>query len=454
MRVARCINIQRQSEALPFAKAFAAPALERIFEDESREEARECGPFATEVTLFAFLSQVIDDDPSCAAAVGRINAERMASGKRPCSTHNSSFCKARERLPLALLTRLCHQCSESLENDVPNAWLWHGKHVKVIDGTMLTAPDSIENRRAYPQHHGFKSGLGFPTVRLVALTSLATGAVLDCELGPSCGIGQGELSLGHRLLRSVSKGDVVVGDRLYPGFPFIGELLERGADFVGRLANRSPLDFRRGKRLGPHDHLVSWKKGRSQCIDEAALAALPDEIVVREVIVTVESPGKKTRHLRLVTTLLSRNEYPPEALAELYFRRWHIELDFRAIKQVLHMDVLRCQTPSMLCREVWAHLLAYNVVRKLMAMAGHAHDVEPRRLSFKAALQTLKAYKTLWASGATNTRDDWLDDVLRAIAQNRVGNRPGRSEPRQIKRNPKTYDMLKKPRAGRRGVAK
>ena len=277
--------------------------------------------------------------------------------------------------------------------------------------------------------------------RLVVMTSLATGACADLELGRWRGENACECRLAMRLLRSTAQGDVIVGDRYFGTFAFIASLVAAGRAFVGRHGNGGRIaDFRRGIRLGSDDHLVVWEKPRS-CgwMSPEEFAALPDRLVLRELRVPVAHPGARTRRLTLVTTMLSPTKYPATALAELYRHRWHVELDLRSIKQVMGLDQLRCRTPHMLAVEAWTTVLAYNLVRAAMQAAGLEGGVEPRRLSFKASLALVALARSI---GTPSTA--WL---LEALAHQLVPTRADRLEPRQLKRNPRKFDMLKRPRS-------
>lgn len=440
--------VLRDSSSSHFSSALSKDDLERALAADLPETRRDCGSFPSDVALFAFLTQTLHDDPSCRAAVARISADRMAKGLVPCAAHNSSYCKAREKLPVALLEKLCRHCGAALEELTPKKWRWHGRTVKIIDGTSVACPDTPVNRDAFPQHHAQAPGLGLPAIRIVAMTSLATGALVDAAFGRAYGDGKGEMAYARDLLRSVSPDDVVVADRYFCAYYFIAPLLQTGADFVGRLGNgRRKADFRRGVRLGPKDHVIEIEKSkRGVGISADAAGNLPETLRLREVEVVVKTPTGRRKKFVIVTSLLSAEDFPREDLADLYRQRWQMELDLRSIKQVMHMDLLRCRTPAMLAKEIWAHLLAYNLIRKLMADAGFRHGIPPRELSFKATVQITKAVMPHWTHASRQTRRAWYGEMLASIASQRLPKRPGRVEPRQIKRQPKKFVMLEKPR--------
>jgi hypothetical protein len=403
--------------------------------------------FTPLVTLWTFLSQVLSPDHSCREAVARLIAFRVASGQPPCDPETSSYCKARQRLPLPVITDLVQSTAEHLEEEAPQDWTWKGRRVQLVDGSTVSMPDTPANQAAFPQPPTQKPGVGFPLARLVALISLTTGAVRGLALGPYRGKETGETALFRTLWDLLQAGDLVLGDRYFSSFFGIAPLVQRGVDGVFRMHQRRRYDFRRGRLLGVEDHVVRWPKpARPEWMDEALYAALPDELVMRELRVTVAQDGFRVNELVLVTTLLDPVEASKEEVAALFFQRWTIELDLRSIKCVLQMEVLRCETPEMVEKEIWMHLLAYNLIRKLMVRSGEAHGVEPRRLSFKGAWQALGAFRESLSWAVGECRAALWSGLLEVIASYRVGDRPDRVEPRALKRRPKSQRYLKEPR--------
>jgi hypothetical protein len=308
-------------------------------------------------------------------------------------------------------------------------------------------PDTPANQAAYPQNPSQTRGVGFPIARLVVVFCLACGSVLDAAVGRYQGKATGENSLLRTLAEAFEPGDVVLGDRYYGGWFDLALWQQRGVDVVVRLHQLRTADFRRGQRLGPRDHVVQWPKPqRPDWMEDATYAALPAALEIREVEVCVTSPGFRTRRLVVVTTLVDAAAVPARDLAALYRARWHAELNLRSLKITLGMDVLRCKSPEMIRKELWAHLLAYNLIRTVMAQAAHDLDVTPRDLSFKGTLQTLTAFAERLLDAAAGTAARLRAELLTAIACHVVGNRPDRVEPRARKRRPKDYPHLKAPR--------
>jgi Transposase DDE domain len=401
------------------------------------------------LTFWAFFWQVLSPDRSCRAAVKRIAAWRGRRGQKIDDEDTGAYCKARARLPEAVPFRLMRSLGRKSHDEAPKEWLWCGHRVKVVDGTTVSMPDTAANQAEYPQNPGQRPGLGFPIARLVVIFCLATGAVLEAAIGRYQGKQTGENALFRRLWEGgLSAGDVSLGDRYYSSYFDLALLKRRGVDSVCRLHQRRLNDYRRGRRLGKEDHIVTWvRPDRPDWMDEATYQSVADEMEVRIVRIRVAIRGFRTRVLDVVTTLLDADIYTKNDLAALYRRRWEAELHLRSIKVVLGLDVLRCQTPELVRKELWMGLVGYNVIRGLIVEAAKAHGRVPHRVSFKGALQTLQAYEPALREG-TRSHRVWLWGILlESIARDEVGRRPNRVEPRARKRRPKPYPLLMVPRA-------
>ena len=389
-------------------------------------------------TLSLFIEQVLGSDHSCQDAVAKGLSLRVALGQSTCSLNTGPYCKARTRLPLSLLRRLAREVGSRLCADQPTAWRWRGREVKLIDGTTVSMPDTRANQARFTQSGGQQPNLGFPLARLVAVISLSTGAALEWAIDACKGKKTGETALLWRLLPTFTRGEIVIADSYYCGYFMIAGLINQGADIVMPQHHLRITDFRRGKQLGVRDHLVTWTRPqRPEWMEEATYAAMPEQLTMREV-----RAGGRT----LVTTLLDACTVTKPALAELYAMRWQVELDLRSIKTVMQMDILRCKRPSMVEKEIAVHLLAYNLVRAVMAQAAAVHDVLPRQLSFKTALQLLRAFEVNLRHGSQQSPTTPQESLLAALAQRRLPHRPHRVEPRAVKRRPKQYWLLRKPR--------
>jgi Transposase DDE domain len=402
--------------------------------------------FTPLVTLWAFLAQVTSPDRCCRAAVARVAAWLAGCG-RPARATTGGYCKARARLPEGLPRRLTREVGRCLHRRGGGGWLWRGRRVKVADGTTLSMPDTAANQHAYPQPDAQQPGLGFPIVRAVVVFCLATGAALDAALGRYHGKRTGEAALLRQLTDAFEAGDVVLGDRTFGGFYELAFWQSRGVDAVVRLHHARRVDFRTGRRLGREDHVVVWSRpDRPGWVDDATFAALPRRLEVREVAVRVTRVGFRTRRLVLATTLQDAAAYPADALAELYRARWHAELDLRSLKVTLGMDVLRCRTPGLVRAELWMHLLAYNLIRTVMARAAAEVGCVPRELSFAGAAQAVRAFGDRLVEAVPARAAELRRSLLVMIGCQRVGNRPDRIEPRARKRRPKHGALLTVPR--------
>lgn len=423
----------RATQAVEFFNVLTSPELLETTEALLPEHRERLYP--PTVALSMFMRQVLEADGSCQKAVDGWAAQRAADGLRPCSVRTGGYCRARQRLPLEMVSTLTRQTGRLLSEKALAPWLWRGRTVKLVDGTGISMPDTPDNQERYPQPSTQAPGVGFPLARLVMVLCLATGAALDAAIGPHSGKGSGELGLVRRLLEGFRPGDVMLADALYCNYFLIATLMGAGVDALFEQNGARITDFRRGQSLGPRDHIVRWPKpaARPEWMTPEQYARFPDEITLREVQV-----GRRV----LVTTLLDHRKVTKDDLSKLYARRWNVELDLRNLKTTTGMDVLSCQTPQMNEKQLWVHLLAYNVIRLLMAQAACNAGIDPRELSFKHTTQLW----TQWVSrGLSATKDDGRLFIL--IAQCRVGKRSGRMEPRMRKRRPKPYPWLTVSRA-------
>jgi hypothetical protein len=383
-------------------------------------------------TLSMFLAQVMSADRSCRQAVNQAAINRLMATLPACSTHTGGYCRARQRLPLDMVKALTSHLVRMVEQQTSADWLCQGRRVLLVDGTTVSMPDTPENQTSYPQQGGQLVGLGFPICRIVGVTSLASGVLLDAAIGPLNGKGSGEQGLLRELLDRFQPGDILLGDAFYPTYFLLAEMQARQVDIVMEQSGqrRRKTDFRRGQRLGQRDHLIVIDKPKQKpdWMAQTDYDTAPDSLTIRE----FRAAGRI-----LVTTMITPSK---NALGALYKRRWHIELDIRQIKEVMGMNILSCKTPDMARKEIWVHLLGYNLIRLLMAQAAKLANVKPRDLSFKHCLQ-------LWLSWVQRRCSvDMYPVLFTLIAQQRVGRRPGRVEPRAVKRRPKPYPLLTKPR--------
>ena len=389
-------------------------------------------------TLSMFVTQALNADRSCQNIVNQAAIQRLSTGLPTCSTYTGGYCRARRRLPLDLIRGLTQSLGSHMNQSTSAAWHWHGRKVRIVDGTTVTMADTSPNQAAYPQQGGQAVGLGFPICRVVGITCLASGALLNAAIGRFKGKGGDEQTLLRSIQDTFQPGEIVLGDAYYATYFFIAEMQSRGIDILmeqNGMRKRS-TDFRRGRRLGQRDHLIDLTKPKlkPQWMSTEQYQAAPESITVRE----FKAGGKI-----MVTTMTHPKTESKTALKQLYKKRWSIELDIRDIKNTMGMGTLSCKTPDMAIKEIWIYLLAYNLIRLIMVQSALLVGIMPRSISFKHCLQ-------LWLLGAHQV--DLLDQaqqeaLLLLISQKRVDNRPGRIEPRAVKRRPKQYALLVVPRA-------
>ena len=399
------------------------------------------------VTLYTFLYQVLSADHSCRAAVAHLLASLSLHGDPSASAKTDPYCKARQRLPEKLVADLARHSGAELHRQVKPLGLLGGRPIKIADGTTVTMPDTPANQKAYPQQRSQRPGLGFPILRLVGLMCLSCGAVLDVAMAAYSGKKTGETALLRELLDHVEAGDVLLGDAIFANYWMMLLLCQRGADTLSHHDGKRKVDFRTGRRLGRCDHVVQWTKPpRPAWMSRRQYRSLPQTLDIRELKVDVQQKGFRKRSLLLVTTLVDDQRYCAEDLAAAYRARWNAELYLRSIKQVMQMDVLRCKSPSMVRKEIWMHLLAYNLIRKLMAQAAVQANIACGDISFKGTQQTLVAFAA--AGRCCPARHEELYcAILKAVATHRVNDRPDRVEPRAVKRRAKKLVYLTLPRS-------
>jgi hypothetical protein len=399
------------------------------------------------VTLGIFLSQILSEDQSCDDALEHFQKFRYDQGLPAVASGTTSYCEARRRLPEELVWDLARRTGHTLPHQAPDAWLFRGRVVKIVDGTTVLMPDTPENQAAYPQLDSQAPGLGFPIARLLVVFSLAVGTVLEAVMGPYQGKQTGEQALLRQLFDHFRPGEIVLADRFHCSYWAIAALTARGVDVVLRLHQARVADFRRGARLGREDHLVTWTRPAyvPAWMSRAEYDAMPARLTLRELRVRVRDRTKRVRELVIVTTLVAPARYPAPELGDLFRQRWDAELYLRTLKTQMHMEMLRTKTPTMVRKEVAIHLLAYNLIRGLMAEAARAESVSPRTLSFEGARHTVRSFEESHLYDPTWIEAD-LPRLLELIGQKRVVDRPDRCEPRAVKRRPKPYPRLSMPR--------
>lgn len=396
-------------------------------------------------TLAMFITQALSADRSCQQIVNQAAVLRLVKGLPGCSTHTGGYCRARQRLPLEMIGGLSCFLGRWIDQQAPAQWRWNGRRVRLVDGTTLSMADTSANQAVYPQQGGQKPGLGFPICRLVGITCLSSGALLDAAIGRFNGKGGDEQTLFRSIQGTLKSGDILLGDAFYASYFLIAAMQAQGVDILMEQqgARKRSTDFRKGRRLGQRDHLISIEKPRHKpyWMSEQAYRLAPSTLRVRE----FKADGKI-----MVTTLNGPKTASKDALKALYKQRWSVELDIRHIKDTLGMGVLSCKTPAMVLKEIWVYLLAYNLIRLMMVQSALTAGIRPREISFKHCLQLW----CTWSQQMNTLNESQWQTLYLLMAQQQVGKRPGRIEPRAVKRRPKAYPLLMLPRPQAREIVR
>jgi len=431
-----------RNEGLPFADILTEASLQKMLNEYGVSYRDRV--FSPVTTIWGFLSQVLSEDHSCRDAVSRIIAHRAANGMTMCSPNTTSYCTARSRIPTSVLSTLARRTAEELHAIVDDRWKWNGRSVFILDGSSVSMPDTPENRAMYPQPPQQAAGLGFPLARITVLLSLTTGACHDLAIAPYAGKGTGEKTLFRRLYDSLKPGDVVLADALFDDYFIACELRHRGIDLVVH-EHFDRTETRLAESRPDGDILVWQRPQRPRGMTGNTYQSYPKQLLMRQVAVDARDKNNRAQQFKVVTTILTPS-IDGQQIGALYEHRWAGEVDIRSIKCTMQMEILRCKTPDMVHKEIWTHLLAYNLLRTVMAVAAHENDIEPRKVSFKGAKQAVTAFAPKIEAAQPEDRGRLIDALLTTIAYHRVGDRPGRWEPRARKRRPKPAARLTQPR--------
>lgn len=394
------------------------------------------------LVFWTFLWQVAQAGASCREAIRQAQARCQTSGRACPPSTTSPYCQARAVLPVERLQQIHESLVAEADKRIRSADLWCGRRVLVVDGTTVTAPDTPENQKVYPQQSVQRPGCGFPIIRIVALLSLATGMLVGWTTG---NWHQHEVPLLQSLWDFLLPGDVLLADRGFCNWSLLAQCGQHHLQAVFRLKGSARGDFRRGKRLSRDERLVQWPKPMQPAwtLSRRQWAALPACLTLRLVRCRMDFPGFRTRRIIVVTTLLDSQAFPPRKLAELYYRRWSMELTLRNLKTTLQMDQLSCKHPRTLEREIRMHFLVHNLVRRLMFAVVARHHVPLERVSFAGSLAAARRYGEAFLQARSQAcRSALWEELFRVLATDLVPVRPGRREPRAVKRRPKPYPRL------------
>lgn len=401
-----------------------------------------------ENTFWSFLSQVLDADGGCKEVVRKLQVFSAMKSMKPPSSSTSAYCQARKNLDASSLEKILQHTSSSLKFEADPEYL-NGRRVVVVDGTGVSMPDTIDNQKVWPQQISQKVGCGFPQASICACFCLQTGALLSHKIGNKK---SHELPLLRQQWDTFKPGDIFLGDKGFCSYFDVYSFQTQGVDSVVTLARRIPCTAAESVQvLGDNDLLIHWQKpakNKKSSYSFEDWKKLPEKLLLRQIKVTINQSGFRTSSFYIITTLLDADEYPASDIADLYFQRWDVELFFRDIKTTMGMDILRCQSPDMVRKEIIMHLIAYNCIRRLMIESVKGSKISVRRVSFKGCVQALRQWEPHLNQTKISAHECYrlLALLYDSIAKYTIPQRPGRSEPRAVKRRPKPFQLLTAPR--------
>jgi len=458
-----------QDDQLPLADVIDDERFEQVFKEHQVDfGGDEDAVYTPAITLWALISQAFfsGEQRSCKAAVARVASLWAALGRRVCDTSTGAYCRARAKIPYEAIRAITKQLAggaemqvdedaqltdEQLEASLAPSVIAEVKskpvngRIMLVDGFTITAADTPENQAEYPQNPAQAEGVGFPILRCLTFVSMTTGLLFDLACGPYCGKQTGETALLRQLIDGLKPGDILVADSYLCTYWVVAACQARGVQIVMKNHHKRddhPVDAR---RLCKGQRIVTWQRpDRPDWMSEEEYQRQPETIEIRLVDVQVQQAGFRPDSFTVATTIGDHKVYSATWIASVYRSRWLVELDIRAIKCSLGMDVLRAKSPAMIRTELWSCLLAYNLIRLKMLQSCAVHGRDPRSVSFTTTMQLLATNWLLCAViGVTATLAS-LGNAMPSSEQ--VGHRDGRVEPRKNKRRPKVIGLLTKPR--------
>ena len=439
-RTVRQLDLLALSES--FRDLFPPPLLASADEGPGSRERI----YSLRLTFQCFVWQMLKPKTACREVVRAVQGLFQSQGWGSVDERASPYIQARQRLPEDRLVQALEMTAQVADRRVGDQGHLQGRPVKVADSSTVQLPDTLANQALYPQAPGQKPGCGFPLLKFLPLFSLSSGAISQVV---TADWKNHDSRLLHQAGDCFQRGDVLLVDRAFGDYVLLATLPPQGVDVVARLHGARKVDFRRAqKRLGPKDALFELGKGyqQSDILTAQEWAQLPEQITVRIIRFTARIRGRNVR-VTLVTTLLDAELYPAAELIALYRRRWQLELTLRHLKTTMGMEQLRCQSPAMVRKELLAYLVAYNLIRCLMAEAVARAGVAMDQLSFKGTVDAVRIYTAeIRAARSRKKRELLWEELIRTMVADKVPRRPGRTEPRAVKRRPKAYPLLNKPR--------
>lgn len=398
--------------------------------------------YPPEVVVFAMVTGILARDKTLFSAVIRSNADRIQQGLEVGSMNTAAISDARSRLHPEVLKKASCELASLITKHIPADSFWEGFVPYAIDGSTVTATDTLANQAEFPQHGSQQAGSGYPLIRLVVLQSLMSGCIHRLEYGAFQGKDTGEMSLARRALQDLDENALLIGDRYFPSYFTMADLIQKNVNGLFQTHASRHVDFRRGIQNGVLDHLVDWDKPpRPSWMSLEVYSQYPDHIRLREVDVTRETgTGEK---MVIVTTLLDSKKYSKKKLSKFYIKRWKIELALRDLKDTFNMAHIEAKTPDMVEKVLWSHILAYNSLRWHMANAAILYETKIEKISVKTAARLVTENQSSILNSTENERPALFAALYAQMVTVPVGNRDGRSEPRAVKRRPKPYARLR-----------
>ena len=444
-RLVRTLKTVRAYTLTQLEECFAPHLPQTLFPKAAEKANSRDRIYTRPRTFWSMLWQAFNPKASCREVAFEVQALFDVRGGPDVSGRDGAYCRAKARLPLSEFPKALSATAQAADKLAPPGTLLQGRPVKVTDGSTLTTADTRKNRKAYPPVQAAEPN--FPMMRVIVLFSLLSGAVLSLTCGD---LRTAELPMLCQMLSLLAPNDILMGDRGFGNFVLLALLrhLKLGADFIGRSARHTD-GRRRLKRLGQDDWLMVWKKGcnPSLWLPELIWLALPKEMTLRVVRGSCYVKGFRVRRLTLVTTLLDAERYPAREILEAYLRRWRLEMCLDDLKTTLQMEMLRSRTPEMLQKEVFSQLIAHNLIRCTMAQAAAEHAVPLERISFKGTLDALRQFsQAISQAPSKRKRAELWAKMLETLANDLLRERPGRREPRAVKRVKNKYPRLSRPR--------
>lgn len=408
--------------------------------------------FPVPTVFWAWLAQLLEANASCNKALTLIQTWCLTHNLPIPSSGNSGYCQARSKVPLSFLEAVTDRTTSHLAQRESSQDQWRGLTLKAIDGSSVQLCDTATNQAVYPQPSTQKEGCGTPTMGIVGVTNLSTGGWEGFE---TCGWQKHDARMAPRLLKYIDESNLLLADRAFGSYEFIARVTgERKGHVLMRLhqARFKKLDWRKGEKVSNFERLVEWQKPASQPptseLTKEQWDALPATMTLRYIRMGYENRSGEKQMLVVVTDLLDPRIHPGEELIELYARRWEIEIKLRDIKTTLGMELMRVKSPEMAHRTLLMTVIAYNLIRAFM-QAGAAEVAKPVwHMSFKGVLDLIESsresFRTHW--NKPEKRAELRRKLISLSATKTLDIRPFRSEPRAIKRRPKNYQLLTKPR--------